>query len=55
MRNLKNYKVQELNANELREVNGGLDLGGVVNLVTGIVGTVLNLVTGLLGGLLGGI
>ncbi|MGS2739896.1 hypothetical protein [Sinomicrobium sp. M5D2P17] len=56
MKNLKDYGVQDLNAKELRETNGGLvGLDGIINLVTGIIGTVVSLVTGLLGGLLGGI
>ncbi|MGS2740273.1 hypothetical protein [Sinomicrobium sp. M5D2P17] len=47
MKNLDNYGVQELNTAELQEINGGLDLGAVIGLVTGVLGTV----TGVVGGI----
>lgn len=62
MKNLENYGVQELNATELNETNGGLTItigtggvgnivGGVVSSVAGIVGGVVSLVAQLLGGI----
>ncbi|UGU16761.1 hypothetical protein LS482_02550 [Sinomicrobium kalidii] len=47
MKSLENYGVQELNAGELQAINGGVDLGQVIGLVTGVLGTI----TGVVGGI----
>lgn len=43
MKNLDSYGVQELNANELSETNGGLlgGLDGITDLIGGVVNTVV--------------
>lgn len=56
MDNLSKLNLVELNENELQEINGGdLGLGGITDLLSGLLGTVLDLVTGLLDSLLGGL
>ncbi|MBC9794401.1 hypothetical protein [Sinomicrobium weinanense] len=48
MKNLENYGVQELNATELNEINGGvsvsLSLGQAINFTLGIVNIVVDAV-----------
>ncbi|MGS2764167.1 bacteriocin [Sinomicrobium sp. M5D2P9] len=40
MKNLESYEVQELTETELSEINGGLDLGAVLEILNGIVNIV---------------
>lgn len=48
MKNLENYGVQELNATELNEINGGasinLNLGQAINFTLGIINIVVDAV-----------
>ncbi|UGU17345.1 bacteriocin [Sinomicrobium kalidii] len=37
MKHLEKYGVEELNENELHQINGGLDLGAVLEVLNGIV------------------
>ncbi len=62
MKNLEHYEVEELTETELSEVNGGLDLGAVLEILNGIVDIVtahmqaaLNAVQDFVNDFLGGI
>ena len=62
MKNLEHYEVKELTETELSEVNGGLDLGAVLEILNGIVDIVtahmqaaLNAVRDFVNDFLGGI
>ncbi|RNL84126.1 bacteriocin [Sinomicrobium pectinilyticum] len=62
MKNLEHYEVKELTETELSEVNGGLELGAVLEILNGIVDIVtahmqaaLNAVQDFVNDFLGGI